>query len=67
MNTEDYTNVQAHMDICCSSTINVLTFRTLFSFCSQDKSLVIGVEIHKMLVRIANRKEPDKAASSEAV
>ena len=29
--------------------------------------LVIGAEIHKMLVRVTNREDPDHTASSEAV
>ena len=29
--------------------------------------LVIMADIHKMLVRIANREDPDQTASSEAV
>ena len=29
--------------------------------------LIITAEIHKMPVRIANRKDPDQTASSEAV
>ena len=33
---------------------NVLKFLTHLSFCSQDK-FVIRAEIHKMLVRIANK------------
>ena len=36
----------------------VLKFRTLFSFWSQ---------LHKMLLRIANREDPDQTDSSEAV
>ena len=32
-----------------------------------DKMLVIRTGIHKMLVRIANRTDPDQTASSEAV
>ena len=32
----------------------------LFSFCSQNKMLVIMAGIHKMLVRIANREDPDQ-------
>ena len=40
----------------CSKILNTLLF--LFVF---------GAGIHKMLVRIANRVDPDQAASSEAV
>ena len=29
--------------------------------------VIIKAEIHKMLVRIANREDPDQTASSEAV
>ena len=32
-----------------------------------NKTLVIRAGIHKMLVRIANREDPDQTASSEAV
>ena len=39
------------------------TFLFLFS----NKMLVYGVGIHKILVRIANREDPDSTASSEAV
>ena len=45
----------------CSKISN--TFLFLFS----DKTLVIRAGIHKMLVRIANREDPDQTASSEAV
>ena len=45
--------------------VNVLKFRTLFSFCS--KKMVIRAGIHKMLVRITNRGDPDQTASEEAV
>ena len=39
------------------------TFHFLFS----KKMCVIRAEIHKILVRIANREDPDQTASSEAV
>ena len=39
------------------------TFLFLFS----NKMLLIRTEIYKMLVRIANREDPDQTASSEAV
>ena len=32
-----------------------------------NKMFVIIAGIHKMLIRIANRKDPDQTASSEAV
>ena len=38
-----------------------------FSFYFSTKILVIQNEIHKLLVRIVNREEPDQTASSEAV
>ena len=47
----------------CSETLNTLKFLFLFP----SKMLLIRGEIDKMLVRIANRKEPDQTASSEAV
>ena len=43
-------------------TVNFLKFRTFHSFCSQKKILVIWADIHKMLVRIANREDPDQTA-----
>ena len=45
----------------CSKNLN--TFLFLFS----NKMLAIRAGIHKMLVRIANREDPDQTASSEAV
>ena len=45
----------------CSKISN--TFLFLFS----TELLVIRAGIHKMLVRIANREDPDQTASSEAV
>ena len=42
----------------------LITFLFLFS---KKKILVIRSVIHKMLVRIANREDPDQTASSEAV
>ena len=49
------------------TTVNVLKFGTLFSFMFLNKMLFIRAGIHKMLVRIANREDPDQTASSEAV
>ena len=37
-----------------------------FLFLLSDKMLVIRAGTHKMLVRIANREDPDQTASSEA-
>ena len=45
----------------CSKTSN--TFLFLFS----NKTLVIKAGTHKMLVRSANREDPDQTASEEAV
>ena len=45
----------------------ILKFRTLFSFCYSNKMLVTWAGIHKMLVRMVNREDPDQTASSEAV
>ena len=45
----------------CSKISN--TFLVLFS----NEMLVIRDGIHKLLVRIANREDPDQTASSEAV
>ena len=41
----------------------LITFLVLFL----AKMVIIKAEIHKMLVRIANREDPDQTASSEAV
>ena len=48
------------------STVNVLNFK-LFSLSIFSIKMVIKAEVHKMLVKIANRKEPVKTASSNAV
>ena len=45
----------------CSEILN--TFLFLFA----AKMLVIRAGIHKTLVRLANREDPDQTASSEAV
>ena len=45
--------------------VNVL--RNTFLFLFSNKMLVFRAGIHKMLVRIANREDPDQTASSEAV
>ena len=47
--------------------VNVLKFQKLFSFCSQIKCCIIRARIHKMLIIIANREDPDQTASTEAV
>ena len=49
--------------------VNVLKFGTLFYFLFLIKLLVFRAGIHKMLVRISNREDPDQTASesSEAV
>ena len=47
-------------------TVKVLNFGTLL-FLFSDKMLVTRVGNHKMIVRIANREDPDQTASSEAV
>ena len=47
------------------TTVNVLKLPTFFYFCSQIKCCLTGrARIHKMLVRIANREDPDQTASS---
>ena len=38
-----------------------------FSLFVLNRTLVISATTHKMLVRIANREDPDQTASSEAV
>ena len=45
----------------CSKISNIFLF--LFS----NKMVVFSAGIHKFLVRIANREDPDQTASSEAV
>ena len=45
----------------CSKTL--ITFLFLFS----NKIMLTRAGIHKMLVRIANREDPDQTASEEAV
>ena len=47
-------------------TVNVLKFRTLL-FLFSNKMLVFRAGMHKMLVRIANREDPEQTASLEAV
>ena len=47
--------------------VNVLKLLTLFSFCSQIKMFLFRAGIHKKLVRIANREDPDQTASSDEV
>ena len=46
--------------------VNVLNFRTLFSFFSQIK-VGFWSGIHKFLVGVAKKEDPDQTASSEAV
>ena len=47
--------------------VNVLKFQTFFLSVLIKKMLVSRAEIHKMLVREANREDPDQTTSSEAV
>ena len=49
------------------SKVTDLKFQSLFSLYSQRKMWFIKIVIHKMLVRIANREDPDQTASLEAV
>ena len=51
--------------LCISSmfTVNVLKFQP-FIFLFSTKMWVIRAGIHKMLVRTANREDPDQTASS---
>ena len=60
------TEKKSAQEQCDRITVNVLKFRTLFSFCSQIK-LVFRAVIHNMFIRIANREDPDQTATSEAV
>ena len=43
--------------------VNVLKFQTLFS----NKMMVLRAGTHEILIRIANREDPDQTASSDAV
>ena len=45
-------------------TVNVLKFRKLFLVLLSNKVLISRAGIHKMLVRIANREDPDQTAPS---
>ena len=44
-------------------TVNVLKFQHFFLLLFSNKMLVIKGRIHKMLVRTANREDPDQTAS----
>ena len=44
--------------------INVKIFGTLFSFYPHLKGWLSGLEIHKMLVNIANWEDPDQSLTS---
>ena len=46
--------------------VNVLKFEHL-SFCSRLNCCIIRASIHKIIVRIGNREEPDQTAYLEAV
>ena len=48
-------------------TVNVPKISNTFLFLFSTKMLVFRAGIHKMLARIANRKDPDQTASLEAV
>ena len=47
--------------------VNVSKIANTFLFLFTNKMLVFRAGIHKILVRIANREDPDQTASSEAV
>ena len=47
--------------------VNVLKFQNFFFFLFSNKMLLFAAGIHKILVRIVNREDPDQTASSEAV
>ena len=47
--------------------VNFLKFRILSFFFVSNKILAVRVRTNKMLVRIANREDPDQTASGEAV
>ena len=47
--------------------VNCFKILNTFLFLLLIKILVIKARIHKMLVKIANRVDPDQTASSEAV
>ena len=48
----------------CVYTVNVLKFKPL-SFLFSNKMLVIRTGIYKIVVRIANREDPDQTATEE--
>ena len=47
--------------------VNVIKFQNTLFFLFSSKMVVFGARNNKMLVRIANREDPDQTASSEAV
>ena len=47
--------------------VNVLKKSELLILLFSNKMMVITARIHKMLVRIANREDPDQTASLEVV
>ena len=48
-------------------TVNVLEISNTFLFLISNQMFVISAGIHNLLVRIANREDPDQTASLEAV
>ena len=55
--------VDGSANICSNCSKLSKTFFILFS----NKMLIFKAGIHKILVKIANREDPDQTASSEAV
>ena len=49
------------------NTVNVLKITNTFVFLFSNKMLAFSAGIHKKLVRIPNREDPDQTASTEAL
>ena len=47
--------------------LNALKYQNIFTFSVLNKMFIIIALIHQMLIRIANKEEPDQTVSSEAV
>ena len=63
--------IKGKIDVCIGKYISVYGKRSkisiTFLFIFSNKMWFIKIVIHKMLVRIANREDPDQTASLEAV
>ena len=56
-----------HFNFQCRPTVNVQKISSTFLFLFFKSNVGFRAAIHKMVVRIANREDPDRTASSEAV